>query len=57
MSDRDELERTRSNPDESTPGQSSAKRPWIAPVVSRVELVTSTKKCFAAIEGILDGPS
>jgi hypothetical protein len=58
MSDRDQSEHHRLGPSDSPEAQDPAKRPWAPPVVSRVELINSTKKCYAPVEGpVFYGPS
>jgi hypothetical protein len=59
MSDRDQSEGARPGPDATSGAESPVKRPWVAPVVSRAELITSTKKCFSVAESpVFDyGPS
>jgi len=58
MSDHDQSERPRLGPNDAQEAQEPAKRPWVPPAVSRVELITSTKKCYAPGEGpIFTGPS
>jgi len=59
MTDRDESEGLRLDPDDTSAAENAVKRPWTPPVVSRVELITSTKKCYAADESpvFFYGPS